>query len=449
MKKSLLAAAVLSAVSFGAYADGVELYGTLDAAVVSAAHQGVAGPDSATNINVADPITIATTGANSTMQGTWSGLVNGGIDGSRWGIKGSETIEPGLKAIFTLESCLNITSGITCNNAQTLVNSTLGAATNIKASSLDGQLFNRQAWVGLESDDMGQIRFGRVNSLGSDVFGAMGYAPVKNSQQFSPLGFSATMGGSGGLTEKARLDNAVSYKIKSGMFNFGANYGFGNIAGSSSAGSTTNLNVGYDDGKLGVQVVYNYMQDAGNGKALNGAHITGLNTIYSSSTPGVGVTYENVSSYLFAVKYKLNETVTFKAGLQQFSPSAPSDNLLSGGSCPSYFTVSSAVTECVNLSSTKIQNQHLWHVGVDYQFSDKLYFGLAAANRTYDKTNGSPTTDNSYNIAFYSLLADYSLTKRTDIYAGAMFVQPGGNGYAASAAVNNNSVVGFGMRTKF
>jgi predicted porin len=425
----------------------------LDAAVVSAAHQGVAGPDSATNINVADPITIASTLANSTMQGTWSGLVNGGIDGSRWGIKGSETIEPGLKAIFTLESCLNITSGITCNNAQTLVNSTAGAATNIKASSLDGQLFNRQAWVGLESDDMGQIRFGRVNSLGSDVFGAMGYAPVKNSQQFSPLGFSATMGGSGGLTEKARLDNAVSYKIKSGMFNFGANYGFGNIAGSSSAGSTTNLNVGYDDGKLGVQVVYNYMQDAGAGAALSGTSLIGtLGEIGPSVTSGVNVTYENVSSYLFAVKYKLNETVTFKAGLQQFSFSAPSDNLLSGGSCPSYFSVSSAVTECVNLSSAKGGNQHLWHVGVDYQFSDKLYFGLAAANRTYDKNNGG-TTD-SKNIAFYSLLADYSLTKRTDIYAGAMFVQPGGNGYASAGTTtnggaNNNSVVGFGMRTKF
>lgn len=434
MKKSLLAAAALAAVSGVAQAE-VTLYGTLDAAVVAIQHQGANGSNSGVNVDIADPITIATTGANSNMQNTWNGMVNGGIDASRWGIKGSEEIQPGLKAIFNLESCLNITSGVTCNNAADMAAGTATNPTNIHDSSMDGQLFNRQAWMGLDMADKGKVRFGRVNALGSDVFGGMDYAPTKNAQQFSPTGYSGTLGGSGGLTEKARLDNAISYTNKVGNYNFGANYSFGNVAGMNSAGSVYNLNVGYDNGTFGVQGVYTSMTDVQAGAAANAA------------TPGINVTIENIKSYMLALKYKVNSAVTLKAGLQQFEYDAPSDNV----GCPSYYGYTPLA--CTNLTHAKGGNQHFWHAGVDYQYSDNLYFGVAVYNRIYDKLNGD-TTDTSKNIGFVSLLADYNFSKRTDVYAGAMFVQPGGNGYAsagtaANGGANNNSIIGLGMRHKF
>jgi predicted porin len=425
MKKSLLAAAALAAVSGVAQAD-VQLYGTLDAAVVAIQHQGANGSNSGVNVDVADPIKNSATA----MQGTWNGMVNGGIDASRFGIKGSEEINPGLKAMFQLESCFNITSGSTCNNAADMYAANSVQQTNIHDSSMDGQLFNRAAWVGLESD-MGTLRFGRLNALGLDVLGGMGYAPNKNAQQFTPTGYSGTLGGSGGLTEKARLDNAVSYTKKIGEYNFGANYSSGNIAGSSSAGSIYNVNVGYDNGTLGVQAVYTSMTDVGAGAANN----TGA----AGTSGGITVTMQNIRSYMLAAKYNLSNTVTLKAGLQQFEFNIPSDANL----CPAYYGYT---VTCSDLAPSKAGNQHLWYAGVDYQYSDNLYLGAAVYNRIYDATPGAA---NSKNIGFVSLLADYSLSKRTDVYAGAMFVQPGGDGYAGSAAVSNNSIIGAGMRHKF
>jgi predicted porin len=83
MKKSLLAAAVLSAVSFGAYADGVELYGLVDIAV---ANESAAYSSSSTF-----PSGLAIKGGvTATQTQSLTSMVSGGLSGSRWGIKGSE-----------------------------------------------------------------------------------------------------------------------------------------------------------------------------------------------------------------------------------------------------------------------------------------------------------------------------------------------------------------------
>src|SRR6201992_3012784 len=61
---------------------------------------------------------------------------SGSINGSRWGMRGSEDLGGGLKAIFTLENGFNITNG------------TLGQG---------GREFGRQAFVGLSSDRFGTV----------------------------------------------------------------------------------------------------------------------------------------------------------------------------------------------------------------------------------------------------------------------------------------------------
>jgi general bacterial porin, GBP family len=60
--------------------------------------------------------------------------------GSRWGLKGQEDLGGGLSALFLLEN------GFDLNNGSALPN---------------GQMFGRQAYVGITSDKLGGLTFGR------------------------------------------------------------------------------------------------------------------------------------------------------------------------------------------------------------------------------------------------------------------------------------------------
>jgi predicted porin len=437
MKKSLLAAAALAAVSGVAQA-GVELYGVLDVAVGTAAHQSGADAASPVTINVVDPIKNNVTNAN-----TWNGMVNGGISQSRIGIKGSEDMGNGMNAIFTLEGCISAISGSICNAPQVLVNSLSGGASatapanNNAASSADGQLFGRKAFVGIQSDKYGTVTFGRNEVLGVDVLGA--YAPVQNAQQFAPTGYSGTLGGSLGETEFARLDNSVKYTGKSGEFNYGVIYGFGNRSGSNSAGTTYQVNAGYESGALGLQAVYGEVKDAYAGTAA-----------IVNSTSGIALNFFNLRGFLVAAKYKATNEVTLKAGYERWTqdqPSNPSSDL----AMSSYYGLN--VNTWTGVSAP--QSQSLAYVGVDYQFSDKLQANVGYFSRNYE-TAAAQTTLPGFSAAatnaksgltanFSSVLLDYSLSKRTDVYTGAMFSTYSG----VAAYPSSNSFIAAGIRHKF
>jgi hypothetical protein len=446
MKKSLLAAAVLSAVSFGAYADGVELYGILDVAAGSVNQQtGVSGI-SAPSINIVDPIKTSVATKSTTA------MVNGGISGSRWGIKGSETIDDDLSAIFTLESCINITTGSLCNNAAAMVAGANQANNQISASSLDGQLFGRLAFVGLKSKELGQVTIGRNKQLAADVYDS--YAPNQNAQQFTPTGYSGTLGGALGETEYARLDNSIKYTNKSGDINYGLIYGFGNIAGSTSAGQGFQANLGYEKNGFGIQAVYGQQNDVLQG-AQNDLTVASYPTatIYSAAAP-LKFTFFNSSGFAVLAKYKFNDALTGKVGYQRFTLNTPSNPTLD----LAITTYNSyTITNGQQLEVTAAQSQSISHIGFDYKVSDNLNVGMGYFVRQYETctSNASNLTTGFLGSAstskcgltanFSSLLADYNLSKRTDVYVGAMTSSYGGT----STVYQNNSFVAVGMRTKF
>ncbi|WP_408457339.1 porin [Paraburkholderia fungorum] len=66
--------------------------------------------------------------------------------GNRWGLKGTEDLGGGLSAVFQLEN------GFSVNNGSALPN---------------GQMFGRQAYVGLASNDMGALTFGQSAQFGA------------------------------------------------------------------------------------------------------------------------------------------------------------------------------------------------------------------------------------------------------------------------------------------
>ncbi len=155
MKKSLLALAVLGAFAGAASAQSsVTLYGVADANFTS--QKG---------------------GSN-----TLSSMGSGGLQGSRWGMRGTEDLGGGLKANFALES---------------------GYAIDTGSSLQGGRLFGRAAWVGV-SGGFGEVRLGRhLTPIGimTDETGPMSTKP----------GDIMTVAGTLGANSAYRTDNSLNY----------------------------------------------------------------------------------------------------------------------------------------------------------------------------------------------------------------------------------------------
>lgn len=173
MKRKLLAtAAVLALATSAAQAQSsVTLYGLLDAGVEYLDNVGASG-DSLFRMN-----TLAHSFA------------------SRWGLRGTEDLGGGQKAVFTLESGFGIDSGV---------------------SQQGNRLFGRQAFVGL-SGNWGQLTMGRQYSslfyvwLKTDPFLASAYGPGA---------FDTYLAG-------PRFDNSIAYLGKFGGFTAHAIYSLG------------------------------------------------------------------------------------------------------------------------------------------------------------------------------------------------------------------------------
>ncbi|MDP5009150.1 MAG: porin, partial [Glaciimonas sp.] len=124
---------------------------------------------------------------------------------SRWGIKGTEDLGGGLKAVFQLEQGFSVDSG---------------------AQSDPNRFFNRQALVGLQGN-FGRVTVGRQYSLFFD-FGL----------DFDPLGIANYNENSFyvGQQYTLRADNMVKYATKVGGLKLGTSYALGEQAGDNKKG---------------------------------------------------------------------------------------------------------------------------------------------------------------------------------------------------------------------
>jgi len=197
MKKSLIALAVLAASGAAMAQSSVTLYGVADVALAKSKDSSAA-------------------------------LINGGVLGSRWGVKGTEDLGGGLSAKFDLQQRLDLTNG---------------SASGFK-----------YAWVGL-AGGFGEVQLGSVGSAYDDIAGAT-----------SPLFDSA-------LTTNII---APTYNSYTDPLNRAVKYIAPEFGGFSAAVSTqfkdagadnfraTSFNVGYTGGPLYVALGYEQQKnDAG------------------------------------------------------------------------------------------------------------------------------------------------------------------------------------------
>lgn len=182
MKKSLLVAALVAGfAATGAQAQStVTLYGILDGGVQ---YQNFKGNNA----------------AGESVSRSYTGLANGVNNGNRWGLKGSEDLGNGLKAVFTLESGFNIGTG---------------------QSEQNSRLFGRQATVGLQSDVWGLIELGRQTNIASKYFAGVATPFVTD---FGQAGVGSAFSAAGAL----RYDNMIMYQTPTfAGLQFGLGYSF-------------------------------------------------------------------------------------------------------------------------------------------------------------------------------------------------------------------------------
>lgn len=155
-------------------------------------------------------------------------LSSGNQSGSRWGVRGTEDLGGGLKAVFQLESGFDLDTG---NSGQ------------------GGRLFGRNAYVGVESP-YGALLLGRQHTALRD-FNAF-YDPASTADRYGILGIAPEFG--------ARADNAVKYVGKFGALSGAAFYSFqtnGNeVAGSDVFGREYGAYLSYASGPVSVGVAY-------------------------------------------------------------------------------------------------------------------------------------------------------------------------------------------------
>jgi len=149
----------------------------------------------------------------------------------RWGITGAEDLGGGLRSVFRLET---------------------GFFTNTGAFVNPGTEFNRRAYIGLESSQLGALTLGHQSALSFDFLTPFANAYAGNSwNMFHP-------GNVDGLANSATsvIDNAVKYRSPSyggvsvaGLFGFGNTTNFGH-------GNTWSAAVTYDRGPLQAAAFY-------------------------------------------------------------------------------------------------------------------------------------------------------------------------------------------------
>lgn len=433
MNKKLIGLGMMLAVN-GAFAQSsVTIYGIIDVGVGYSQHSVSADPNFPINMNP-----VATKFGNHSD----TGMFNGGESPSRIGFKGSEDLGGGLNAIFNLETGFNSPNGAISNGVASLASNKSSAPTTVSGdSSLAGQLFNRQANVGLSSSQFGTVTLGRNYSFGYDTLVA--YDPMEGSQTFSPLGYSGSYGG-GGFTEDYRIDNSIKYKIKFNGFNVGALYKFGGQAGSTDAQSEYQLNLGYENGPFGIQGTYSKVKDGISAASPADTAAQPLGTVVA--------TVADTTAYMLAASYKLDQ-FRFRGGYERMNftnPSNPSED--AGITSVLGYPVSGAV----NVTAYNHEkNLNVYFAGVTWDVTPTFGATIAAYDVKQNDYSGGTCNATGTNVAscsgsnrFYSILADYKLSKRTDVYAGYMYNKVAG-GFSSGFLYDSNSFFGTGIRHAF
>ena len=351
-------AAVALAFGAAAYADGVTMYGNIDIGVMSASKA-----------------CKTASGLTCTASGSVVGLQGSQMQANDFGLKGSESLGNGLTAGFDLEGGFNIANGslgVDSGTGTSLYGTAAGAS---QLGSYAGSIFSRTAEVSL-SGNWGTVAAG--NQVDPALIASASTEPRGLTYSLSMLDawvLTSAASGSTGFNFGNTLatgsvfdNNSLSYSYSANGLYVGALYGFGGIAGSSSAAQQTSIGASYTYDNFAVSGSFAKNKQVGlnAGSAVDGSQIADF---------GLGYTYG-----AWAIRAQYGEFKDYGAA----SLAGTGGNL--------------------------VDDFKVWGIGVDYNTNAANKLNLSF----YDGKNSSAATDNK--TQEIALMDNYSLSKRTSVY---------------------------------
>ena len=332
-----------------------------------------------------------------------------GLSQSKIGISGAEPINDDAKFIFKLETGFQPTSGHLANGPKSLIIDNglpLAAQTTNGDSSRAGQIFQGAAWAGVASKTYGALTYGLQNSLILDNFAK--YDPQASAQAFSVIGYSGFAPG-GGATETARFAAALKYAYAKGPVRVSVLHNFDGV--NNFTGAANQVNVGGDYQGLSVDVTYSHVAGAVSESVLSAAQ----NVVHPGS---LAATISDNTAYAIEAKYVWGKT-KFYGGFENIEMANPKHPLPA-----SFRGIGGYDVDFVNNTAYTIHRvEKVSWAGVRYSVTDKL--DLVGAYYRYDQNSykGNGCSDASAGscsgqLQDFSVVADYRLTKRFDVYGG-------------------------------
>jgi predicted porin len=291
------------------------------------------------------------------------------FSGNRWGIEGEHLLPhtDGVKVVFKLESEYELPTG----NMDT-----------------PGVLFNRDAWMGVESPTLGKLTFGRQNTLArefskiyGDAYGSAGvtydeggYTNNNNFKQFIFYSGSAT---------GTRYDKGIVWKKRFGPIMAGLGYQVGGEPGDNRNGSTKSMGLAYNGGALNVSGFYNtaVVNDfTHTSYSIGGNYTMGklrLNTGYVHYTAeqpsALGDRHDN--AYTVSAKFVAGGGFDYELGWQTMNATNAATN---GG------FVINAYADTSKATMTATGKRKTWYGSAFYHFDKRTEVYLAADYLTTD-----------------------------------------------------------------
>jgi len=401
------------------------------------------GPD-VTLYGLADAGITSTSGLKA---GRVTQVASGIMEGSRWGIKGTEDMGGGYKTIFTLEARVELDTGASSNSpisnpqlSDRFMQSALLFPTLPKpmqtalqpiVTAVDGALaaqfgvnpggvryFDRQAYVGV------------ITPVGAVLAGRM-YTPAFETNVMYDImetqsGLSAGQIVAFPAVLEIRKSNALQYRIVKDGISGAFMYALGEQAGDNAKNRMLGFNASYTNSAFSAGLGYN--------RADNELGQRSLTTTVLGASMNMG------SSKVSAMAIKITDD----------NPSGMSDigKLLSANpaTLPYAATVQGAFTNAFK------QDGLLLHVGY------RLVSGPNTVSVAYTSYNDKRPAN--ADVASYGAAYTYALSKRTDLNAVLVHynnknlaqVAPGGNGYlggVTASAGTDSTAVQLGIRHRF
>lgn len=354
---------------------GVSLYGVLDAGLLTISN---------TSAGRAGYVPAASTGARLT------GYKDGGLGASNWGLRGQEDLGGGYGAFFQLQGNVNTGSGA------------IGGPNSASATAA----FNQFSVVGL-SGPFGQFKLGRQVT---PMYFAMASTDARGARYFGSaltalVGLNSASGVFIGNNSNAAFgaiynDNAVVYTSPTWQhLTLNLSHAFGAGNGPSRANRQQSATLLYNDGRLRLSAL---LYDG------YGNNLPAATTLYTAALGNAAA----------------GQAAAASAG---FTPTAHTNRLVSLGALYTWdaYTVSAAAYRARNPARALVPggsaSLDMWSVAAGWRITPFVNL-TAGYYRMTDNTNAG------HHAAQFAAGADYSLSKRTTLYAqGAAVRNEGGN----------------------